>query len=67
VAATWPTDGYRRITAQLKGEGWLVNSKQVRRLTGELGFQGKSIGRKGTPPTATTPSPGIPIWYRGWR
>ena len=38
VVVTWPTYGYRRITAQLKRAGWRVNSKRVRRLMGELGF-----------------------------
>jgi putative transposase len=46
VAATWPTYGYRRITAQLRREGWLVNSKRVRRLMGELGFQGKTYRKR---------------------
>ena len=52
VAATWPTYGYRRITIQLRRAGWWVNSKRV---------IGKSIGRKGAPPTVTTLSPDIPI------
>jgi putative transposase len=39
VAATWPTYGYRRITIQLRREGWRVNSKRVRRIMGELGFR----------------------------
>jgi putative transposase len=47
LAATWPTYGYRRITVQLRREGWRVNSKRVRRIMGELGFQGK-IYRKRT-------------------
>jgi len=36
VAGEWPTYGYRRITAQLRREGWVVNSKRVRRLMRKL-------------------------------
>ena len=32
VVAEWPTYGYRRVTAQLKRQGWDVNHKRVRRL-----------------------------------
>jgi transposase InsO family protein len=32
IAGEWPTYGYRRITAQLRREGQVVNSKYVRRL-----------------------------------
>lgn len=39
VAETWPTYGYRRLTAQLRREGWEVNSKRIRRLMGALGLQ----------------------------
>lgn len=41
VAETWPTYGYRRMTAQLHREGWEVNSKRVRRLMHALGLQCK--------------------------
>lgn len=36
-----PFFGYRRVTAQLKREGWLVNSKVVRRILKALGVQRK--------------------------
>jgi transposase InsO family protein len=39
VAETWPTYGYRRVTAQLHREGWEVNSKRIRRLMRALGLQ----------------------------
>jgi putative transposase len=39
VAAEWPTDGYRRVTAQWHRQGWRVNHKRVGRLMGELGLQ----------------------------
>ena len=61
VAATWPTYGYRRITIQLRREGWWVNSKRVGVSWESWGSVGKSIGRKGAPPTVTTLSPDIPI------
>lgn len=35
-AAQWPTYGYRRLTAQLRRAGLLVNSKRVRRLMKEM-------------------------------
>ena len=39
VAEMWPTYGYRRVTAQLRREGWEVNGKRVRRLMRTLGLQ----------------------------
>jgi transposase InsO family protein len=41
VAAEWPTYGYRRITAQLRRQQWVVNRKRVRRLMREMGLQVK--------------------------
>jgi putative transposase len=42
AAGTWPTYGYRRITAQIRRDRQLVvNSKRVRRLMRELGLQAK--------------------------
>src|SRR5579875_1829743 len=38
LAGEWPTYGYRRLTAQLAREGYLVNSKRVRRLMAEPGL-----------------------------
>ncbi len=38
VAAAWPR-GYRRITHQLRREGWTVNHKRVERLMRTLGLQ----------------------------
>ena len=40
LAEEWPTYGYRRLTVQLRREGWEVNSKRVRRLMQALGVQG---------------------------
>lgn len=39
VVAEWPTYGYRRVSAQLRRQGWPVNHKRVGRLMGELGLQ----------------------------
>jgi len=39
--ARWPFYGYRRITAQLRREDWLVNSKAVRRVMKSLDIRGK--------------------------
>ena len=46
VAGQWPTYGYRRLTAQLKREGHVVNAKRVRRLMHELGIAGEAPQRK---------------------
>jgi len=39
VAAAWPRYGYRRITHQLRREGWTVNHKRVARLMRERRLQ----------------------------
>ena len=39
AAGAWPTYGYRRLTAQLKRDYQIVNSKRVRRLMAELGLK----------------------------
>lgn len=36
IVIRWPRYGYRRITAQLRRDGWTINSKVVRRLMHEL-------------------------------
>jgi transposase InsO family protein len=46
VAGQWPTYGYRRITAQLRREGLVANSKCVRRLMGEMGLSAKPRSRR---------------------
>jgi transposase InsO family protein len=42
VCMTWPTYGYRRVTQQLKREGWKINHKRVRRLLREMGLQARA-------------------------
>jgi putative transposase len=39
VAAAWPRYGYRRVTHQLRREGWIVNHKRVASLMRTLGLQ----------------------------
>jgi transposase InsO family protein len=46
VASVWPTYGSRRIAAQLRRQGWIVNRKRVMRLMGEMGLVGKTYRKK---------------------
>ena len=46
VAGEWPTYGYRRITAQLRRQGWQVNRKRVQRLMREMSPQTKTKRKK---------------------
>jgi putative transposase len=39
VAAAWPRYGYRRVTHQLRREGWTINHKRVARIMRERGLQ----------------------------
>ena len=38
VCAEWPAYGYRRVTAELRGEGRIVNHKKVMRLMKQNGL-----------------------------
>jgi transposase InsO family protein len=46
VGAEWPTYGYRRVTQQLRRQGWRVNHKRVQRLMREMGIQAQTTRRK---------------------
>jgi len=46
LAGQWPTYGYRRLTAMLKREGFVANSKRVRRLMDEEGIHGRLPARR---------------------
>lgn len=49
LAGEWPTYGYRRLTAMLRREGFVANSKRVRRLMDEAGIHGRlPVRRKRT-------------------
>jgi putative transposase len=39
LAAEWPTYGSRRLTAELRRNGWRVNRKRIQRLMREMGLQ----------------------------
>jgi transposase InsO family protein len=68
IATTWPTYGYRRLTAQLRREAEPVegtNSKRVRRLMRELGVMGKAPKRRRTRTTNSEhPYPRFPNLVR---
>jgi transposase InsO family protein len=46
VAGAWPTYGYRRLTAPLRREGQMVNSKRVRRVMRALGLLRPARGKR---------------------
>jgi hypothetical protein len=45
ICAEWPAYGYRRVTAELRGEGRIVNHKKVMRLMKENGLTVRSRRR----------------------
>jgi transposase InsO family protein len=68
IATTWPTYGYRRVTAQLRREAEPsagTNSKRVRRLMRELGLAGNAPTRRRTRTTDSEhPYPRFPNLVR---
>ena len=46
LAGQWPTYGYRRITALLRRERWVVNGKRVRRVMHSLGLAAEPPPRR---------------------
>jgi putative transposase len=68
IATTWPTYGYRGVTAQLRREAEPVegtNSKRVRRLMHALGLVGKAPNRRRTRTTNSEhPYPRFPNLVR---
>ncbi len=60
IAGRWPTYGYRRITAELRREGWVVNGKRVRRIMSETGLVGKTYRKKRRATNSDHPFPRFP-------
>ena len=46
ICAQFPCYGYRRVTAELRRQGWFVNRKRVARLMKTMGLQAKKVVRK---------------------
>lgn len=46
VAGRYPKYGYRRVSQQMKREGWRVNHKRIARLMKEMGLCGKAAKRR---------------------
>jgi putative transposase len=46
VTGEWPTYGYRRVTAQLQRQKWVVNHKRVQRLMRLMHLQAKTKRQK---------------------
>jgi transposase InsO family protein len=59
-AGEWPTYGYRRITAQLRRQGWVVNRKRVRRLMQEMDIKAKIKRRSRRTTNSDHPFPRYP-------
>jgi len=60
LAGEWPTYGYRRLTAHLRREGFVVNSKRVRRLMAALGLLGHPPARRVRTTNSNHPFPRYP-------
>jgi putative transposase len=60
LAADWPRYGYRRLTAQLRREGVVVNSKRVRRLMHEAGISSSPPKRRIRTTNSDHPYPRFP-------
>lgn len=60
VALDWPTYGSRRITAQLRRQGWSVNRKRIARLLGEMGLQARTKRKRRNTTDSGHPFPRYP-------
>ena len=65
LAGTWPTYGYRRVTAMLRRDGWAVNAKRVRRLMRELGLAATPAKRRVRTTDSDHPFPRYPNLVAG--
>ena len=60
VASEWPTYGSRRITAQLRRQGRVINRKHVSRLLHEMGLQSKRKYKRRNTTDSDHPFPRYP-------
>ncbi len=60
LAGQWPTYGYRRITQQLRREGWTVNHKRVERLMRAAGLHIHRKAKRRTTTDSSHPFPRYP-------
>lgn len=60
LAAQWPTYGSRRISMELRRQGWTVNRKRVSRLMGEMGLKIKKKPKKKYTTASDHPFPRYP-------
>ena len=65
VAAAWPTYGSRRIAAQLRRQGWVINRKCVSRLMREMGLQVRIKCKKRYATNSSHPFPRYPNLVQG--
>jgi putative transposase len=65
VVGEWPCYGYRRVTAQLRREGWAVNRKRVQRRMRLLGFQAKIKVKRRRTTNSEHPFPRYPNRVQG--
>lgn len=67
VAGPWPTYGYRRITAPLRRQGLVLNTKRVRRLMRALGLAQRRRPRRRRTTHSRHPFPRYPNLVVGLR
>ena len=60
VAGVWPTYGSRRITEQLRRQGWMVGRRRVSGIMRELSIRGKTYRRKRRTTNSDHPFPRFP-------
>ncbi|MGH2538364.1 MAG: IS3 family transposase, partial [Candidatus Promineifilaceae bacterium] len=66
VAAQWPTYGYRRLTRQLRRQGWLVNHKPIQGLMRQMGLQARRPSRQPRTTGSRHSWPRFPNLVQGW-
>jgi len=59
IAEEFPRYGYRKVTAQLRREGLLVNHKKIQRVMQERGLESRDAVDLLRPPTVIMPIPSI--------